>query len=136
MQTRCSSCSKRFTADQCLRHQWIRGIIGTNEEEEVADSYGVIGMDGVAASVGGNDDRSRKNSLNAAKQNLSSHKEHWEEQHNHEFLFDRPSKTISAAAHASGTCGALATVPTVPAMATTPPPSIAEEQVRFACAES
>ena len=62
---------KRATADQCLNHAWLQQL----------------------------DSRTRKSSLNATKQNLSTHKEHWEEQGNHDYVFDRPSKTISIAAN-------------------------------------
>ncbi len=68
---------KRCTADGCLKHPWLQQLRSSTATMESDITSG---------------------SLAAAKQNLSTQKEHWEEQGGvHDYVFDRPSKTISIA---------------------------------------
>ena len=66
-------CRKRISADQSLKHPWLQQLGSTH----------------------------KKSSLNAAKQNLTSNRDHWDESNQREFIFDRPSKTISVAVETS-----------------------------------
>jgi len=72
---------RRSTAEQCLRHPWL--------------------ANGMAKEQPPSPEKERKNSLAAAKHNLSSQREQWAGEQSggapHEFCFDRPSRTISMA---------------------------------------
>ncbi len=69
---------QRSTAEQSLAHPWMAALTAaeaTNDESLALEA---------------DEGRERKASLNTAKQNLATQREHWEEQKGaHEFLFDR-----------------------------------------------
>ncbi len=72
---------RRATADECLAHPWLAGQLMAGSSPASFQSSPLPEEE---------KERERKGSLNAAKQNLASHKEHWEEQKGaHEFIFDR-----------------------------------------------
>ncbi len=74
---------RRATARQCLGHPWIAGLRAGRAVEDEAEAASPAEEAAEAA-------HPSSSSLSAAKQNLQSHKEHWQEQKGaHEFLFDR-----------------------------------------------
>ena len=54
-------CRMRITADDCLKHRWLQQL--KNAVHEASPEFS-----------------SDETALDAAKQNLSTHKEHWDEQ--------------------------------------------------------
>ncbi|TRY73098.1 hypothetical protein TCAL_00900 [Tigriopus californicus] len=62
---------KRSTASNCLKHKWIQQLESPN----------------LAV---------KSEALTSAKTNLATHKEHWREQDNHDYVFDEQNRTITA----------------------------------------